>query len=391
MPAAHPDAPLNLPAILIANGLGICLLLVLLFSKRHPARPRTLDGRLFYGMCWLNLALCVVETLSFMLDGTLFWGARALAILANCLLFFLNAVFSFAWVCYVDYKLCGSTARLRRMIPRLAAPAAILCLLAFANLFFPVFFEISPENIYTRQPLVLINYLVTYFYLTCGAVLVWRQQKKLQKYLFMPVLLFLLPIYLGSLLQLFHYGIALIWVSVALGLTSLYINLQNEESYLDALTGLYNRNYLIRYLNYLSERSRKAGPIQGILLDINQFKQINDTYSHAEGDRVLCLVGQILRRCVSPKTVVARYGGDEFVILLENAPPSEAQRVRERLAQELARCNAESRAPYRLSLSLGTAAFTSEDLDGFLRAMDDGMYAEKRAFYQKQQAACPPD
>ena len=391
MPAAHPDAPLNLPAILNANGLGICLLLVLLFSKRHPARPRTLDGRLFYGMCWLNLALCVVETLSFMLDGTLFWGARALAILANCLLFFLNAVFSFAWVCYVDYKLCGSTARLRRMIPRLAAPAAILCLLAFANLFFPVFFEISPENIYTRRPLVLINYLVTYFYLTCGAVLVWRQQKKLQKYLFMPVLLFLLPIYLGSLLQLFHYGIALIWVSVALGLTSLYINLQNEESYLDALTGLYNRNYLIRYLNYLSERSRKAGPIQGILLDINQFKQINDTYSHAEGDRVLCLVGQILRRCVSPKTVVARYGGDEFVILLENAPPSEAQRVRERLAQELARCNAESRAPYRLSLSLGTAAFTSEDLDGFLRAMDDGMYAEKRAFYQKQQAACPPD
>ena len=391
MPAAHPDAPLNLPAILIANGLGICLLLVLLFSKRHPARPRTLDGRLFYGMCWLNLALCVVETLSFMLDGALFWGARALAILANCLLFFLNAVFSFAWVCYVDYKLCGSTARLRRMIPRLAAPAAILCLLAFANLFFPVFFEISPENIYTRRPLVLINYLVTYFYLTCGAVLVWRQQKKLQKYLFMPVLLFLLPIYLGSLLQLFHYGIALIWVSVALGLTSLYINLQNEESYLDALTGLYNRNYLIRYLNYLSERSRKAGPIQGILLDINQFKQINDTYSHAEGDRVLCLVGQILRRCVSPKTVVARYGGDEFVILLENAPPSEAQRVRERLAQELARCNAESRAPYRLSLSLGTAAFTSEDLDGFLRAMDDGMYAEKRAFYQKQQAACPPD
>ena len=88
MPAAHPDAPLNLPAILIANGLGIYLLLVLLFSKRHPARPRTLDGRLFYGMCWLNLALCVVETLSFMLDGTLFWGARALAILANCLLFF---------------------------------------------------------------------------------------------------------------------------------------------------------------------------------------------------------------------------------------------------------------------------------------------------------------
>lgn len=66
--------------------------------------------------------------------------------------------------------------------------------------------------------------------------------------MFMPVLLYVLPVYVGSLLQLVMYGMSSIWVCEALGLTAVYINLQSETSYLNSLTGLYNRTYLFKYL-----------------------------------------------------------------------------------------------------------------------------------------------
>ena len=89
--------------------------------------------------------------------------------------------------------------------------------------------------------------------------------KKIGKYLFMPVIVFLMPIFIGSLLQLLYYGIALIWVSVSFGLISLYINLQNEASMLDSLTKLYNREYLTRYLNYMLQKSSNEKQIAGIM------------------------------------------------------------------------------------------------------------------------------
>ena len=128
----------------------------------------------------------------------------------------------------------------------------------------------------------------------------------------------LLPILAGSILQYLFYGLAFLWVSTALGLTSLHINLQNERFFLDPLTNLYSRAYLIRYLGALPER-RKTKQVTGLMLDVNHFKHINDHYGHLEGDLVLREVGSLLQRASGSHAMVARYGGDEFVILLEDA------------------------------------------------------------------------
>lgn len=375
---------INMTAVLIANGLGAGLMLLLLLSKRSNGRMVSLDSRLFDGMCRLCMALCLLETVSFWIDGRMFAGARDLNILINALLFTMNSVFAYSFSVYVDYKLFENFDRLRRYYTYGMIPAAVVCLMCVLNLFTKVFFWVTEDNVYYRAPLVLITYLVTYCYLTYGALLVFRHRHKSSKYMFLPVLLFLAPVYLCSLIQLHFYGIAVIWVSVAFGLTSLYINLQNERALLDTLTNLYNRSYLLHYMDYLIRRAHKGTCVIGLMLDVNDFKFINDTYGHLEGDAVLRAVGKILQTVTGGQGAVVRYGGDEFVVLLENARSDSGEQLRERIGEELAKYNASGKAPCRISLSMGVAEFDLVDVDRFFHDMDQKMYEDKRAFYQKE-------
>lgn len=371
----------NIPAVLIANGLGICLMISILLSKHRRARSITYDGKLFFWMCDICFALCLLETAGFLLDGNTMAGARQLIMGVNVLLYFLGTALSFFWMCYVDYKLFGDHERLRRIYPVLAIPGGMICLLAAANIFYPVFFRVSENNVYTRTSLYILSYLVTYCYLTYGAVLACRYRKQVDKYLFMPMMAFLIPVYIGSIIQLFYYGIALIWPTTALGLTFLYINIQNEETFLDPLTNLYNRNYLQHYIAHIIKQVKKGIHTTGILLDINNFKQINDTYGHSQGDAVLRAVGDLLLRAAGGNAVVIRYGGDEFVILLENATPEQVQRVNATIQEELLKYNVSGRAPLPVSLSAGVAELDNEDTRSFFQKMDRNMYDEKRLFY----------
>lgn len=376
-------ALINLPAVLIANGLGASLMLTLLFSNRKGTRTVFLAEKLFFFMCQLTLWLCLVETFTFYIDGKMFPGAVFLNRLSNALLFITNSVFSFLWTMYVDYKLFGQVSRLRRIYPWVALPALAICLLAVLNLFTDVFFTVSADNIYSRTPLALITYLVTYFYLLGGGIMAFRYRHKSGKYLFMPVTVFLTPIFVGSLLQMVFYGLALIWVSVAFGLVSLYINLQNEISLLDPLTKLYNREYLVRYLNFVQQRSPGKKQMAGIMMDVNAFKEINDTLGHSEGDTALRLVGKCLMEVVRGDNFSVRYGGDEFIVICQVDSQQELDQLAARICRRVDRQNEGGALPYRLSLSMGCTFYdpAGDDIDSFLRRMDQNMYENKRRYY----------
>nr|WP_326214354.1 GGDEF domain-containing protein [uncultured Oscillibacter sp.] len=371
----------NIPAVLIANGLGACLMISILFSKHRRARSVTYDGKLFFLMCYFCFALCLLETAGFLLDGKLFAGARQLVIGVNVTLYFLSTALAFSWACFVDYKLFGDHKRLRHRYPLLAIPGGIICLMAAANLFYPVFFEVNQANVYVRTSWFVLPYLVMYFYLTYGAILACRYRKRVDKYLFMPVMVFLIPLYIGSIVQLLCYGLALIWPTTALGLIFLYINLQNEETFLDPLTNLYNRNFLLYYMERIAKRGKRGPHTTGIMLDINRFKHINDTYGHGQGDAVLQAVGNILLQAAADDAVVIRYGGDEFVILLENATAERVQCINDGIQEALRVYNASGSAPLPVTLSAGTAEFDHTDIFSFFQEMDRRMYDEKRTFY----------
>lgn len=359
-------------------------MLVILLGKRTRIWASTRAGRFFDWMCRICLLLCILETCGFFLDGKLFPGARQMAILCNTITLLLAVTLSYLWICYVDCRLSGNRTLLKSLFPITAIPTILIGLLVLANLFTPVFFGTSQTNIYYRTSLFLLPWIVVYFNTACGAIHSYHYQRQADRYLFLPVILFPLPVFLGGLIQLFFYGISLIWVSVALGLTFLYINLQNEEAYLDPLTRLRNRSYLLHYMSHLSRQAKEGQSIVGIMLDINNFKRINDTFGHTQGDAVLRAAGNLLQRAAGEHTVV-RYGGDEFVLLLPDATPEQIQLVQDDIQRELQQYNASQGEQFSLSFSVGVAEFDQEDMFRFFQEMDMKMYAEKRAFYLRRE------
>jgi two-component system cell cycle response regulator len=101
----------------------------------------------------------------------------------------------------------------------------------------------------------------------------------------------------------------------------------------DELTGVFNRRFFVSN----SERMLAAGVnVTIVLFDLDEFKNVNDTWGHLAGDRVLRDVGALFLRATRPEDLVARYGGDEFVMVVANLPAGDATRVAERLASEVA-------------------------------------------------------
>lgn len=146
----------------------------------------------------------------------------------------------------------------------------------------------------------------------------------------------------------------------------------------DSVTGLHNRTFLDGRLHEEVQRShRDKRPLSVLMVDIDNFKPINDTHGHAAGDAVLKQVGHVIRSAVRIFDICARYGGDEFVVVMPNSDTAMAyacaERIRTRITQAL-----DHAATNPITLSIGVASTTPNDtpLDLMIRA-DRALYAAK--------------
>ncbi|NDJ19347.1 CHASE2 domain-containing protein [Myxacorys almedinensis] len=161
---------------------------------------------------------------------------------------------------------------------------------------------------------------------------------------------------------------------------------QDRLSYLanhDALTGLPNRNLLYERLSQCLNWAKGNGQLVAILfLDLDGFKQINDTLGHSVGDLLLQAVARRLSGCLRTSDMIARLGGDEFVVLLPSVPDLDnATTVAEKILYTLSQAFAISGQTLRVSSSIGIGLYPThaDDLETLMQKADEAMYQAKKS------------
>jgi diguanylate cyclase (GGDEF)-like protein len=155
-----------------------------------------------------------------------------------------------------------------------------------------------------------------------------------------------------------------------------------EDSLTDPLTGLPNTRFLFMHLTReLSRAERLKGELALMVMDLDHFKEINDSHGHHVGDRALCEVARVLRAAIRPYDICVRYAGDEFIVVLSGCGADEAEQKRLELQQGIDAVYFEGRPGKRIALgiSVGTAVFPhdGESYEALLATADNRMYQDK--------------
>lgn len=367
---------INIPEILVANGTGAFLVLFLLLYRIQIAQTNQFDEKAYNFMLIVTFIATINETLSFIIDARPGFIFHILQYISNTISSASSGIIGYCWCLFVEYHIHRNFERIKKKSRILAIPLIIATILIIINLLGTgIIFDISKENVYTRGPMNFILYIFVFVYYIESIYTVHKAKYDSILVEFFPIYYFIIPCMIGTMIQGFFFGVSTIWLCVAITFILVYIENQISISFIGDLSGLYNRKYMNHYLNKL--QSDKNRHVYGFLLDINEFKAINDTYGHLTGDRALIKFGKILQHSIDKDSVAIRMGGDEFVIFAKLKSDEEALALKKQIKYNVRQFNIKSKEPFHLSFSIGIAKFNGKNTDAFLSAMDDSMYEAK--------------
>ena len=362
------------------DALFFLLLCVIAFqSARNVSQQmsRVLFRYTVYGIMF-SLAL---DILWLLVDGKQFAGAAWMNAVINALYLASGVAIGGLWYLYVLETL---GIRLKRpLVCLVMAPGAVFTLLNLITIGTGWIFYIDESNFYQRGPLFWLQEAAAIAVLLIPLIHIIirlldrrpgvprRNVVKLLRFYIIPVV--------GMLATLPFAGMPGTWTCAAASVILMYMDDQDGEISRDSLTGLNNRKTLS---SAFAEYSRAVDEKTGLFLfmiDLNEFKKINDTLGHPTGDQALTETAGILRKASGGRrALVARVGGDEFLIMGLFSDGGEAEAFRRKLKDSFERFNTENDRPYRLSAGVGFAAYApGQSLDSLIAAADEELYKQK--------------
>ena len=370
-----------LEEILMANGLTVLMMWFLLLCRRKNRESLQVGDKIYDGMAIVNLLGALSETIAFLVDGKQFIGSRQINYISNSICFIGTVSIGLLWCLYVELRIYRNYKRIFKKAKPVMFPWVVEVIMVLCNLFGTgIMFKISEENIYQRAAGALIGYISLIIYFAYSIYLVHQSKKQGINLNFFPVIYFVGPCFAGVLIQFLFYGITSSWVLVAVALIFVQMQSYAENLYIDELSGLYNRRYLNAVLSERKITSRKS--LHGIMMDVNDFKYINDNFGHSMGDKAICTLGNILLRSIPDGGMAIRYAGDEFIVLLSGVDTESVLVTMDEINHNLSQFNESKIEPFTLSVSMGYAEFgEGDDTEAFLMHMDEKMYEEKRKYH----------
>lgn len=368
-----------------ANIVCIVIMAILLINDRlHSTRQEK--------QIWFNQTI-IMHIIYFISD--IGWAAvlsgqlprtRLLVGLFNFTNFIMLNLLAFEWFMYMA---AAEGMPFRKSIRRrnlCRVPMAVsIAVMVIAYVAAPKFWISDSGELNTwYYPLFIITPVL---YLSAAFIYSMRNARKTQsreeKKLYRLIGIYPLGVVAFGLIQTFLLNAPLFCFGCTIMILFFYIqNMQTMVS-VDSLTRLNNRGQINRYMDQTQyrENCRTAA----VMIDIDGFKEINDTYGHAEGDRALVLVADTLRK-IAERTrtpvFIGRYGGDEFTVFVRCAEGEDLpERMIAEVREELDRKQVENKLPYDLKISVGIDSMTDREdtMDACLIRADEKLYEDKKA------------
>lgn len=359
--------------------IAIMLLVVLFICNFWRFKYKVYENKILMLMIVVSALSSLILVISYVVDGKPGALFTFLGHISNSYIFCANMVTAFLWMLLIEAHLKYEPSTRKKAL--LAIPMAVGLLLMVINLFTPCVYKLDENNVYSRVSLYYVLFGIDLFYIVYAVAICIFTKTKGGILKFFPVYLYIGPILLGLIAETLVPGISVSWPCQAIAIAGVLASMQNETIYRDPLTGLYNRSYL----NYLQKNmlSKDHCHITGIMLDMDDFKVINDQYGHAVGDLALQQMARVLKEAVGDMGNVIRYAGDEFIVLIN----SHKQVVVDACLEEIDRCikkfNDSQITEYKLSASKGYAMYMpkSQSVDDFMNIIDQKMYEDKKRYH----------
>jgi diguanylate cyclase (GGDEF)-like protein len=321
--------------------------IMFVFLYAHKAR-QSYSTKLFQWFIASIVAVGLFETAGWILAVPDNRFLRPLHYISNVLFFSFNTLPVALGLRYLDYIISVSKEKNKKRFRLYLAPVYLHIGFVICNAFFDGFlFSVDSANLYHRGIATYIENGITLLF-TAVIVIGFFHKKQMITGRITQVLLVLtlLPV-MGLVLQMLFYGLSLCIPFYALAVFITFLLMERNELLKDPLTLLNSR---VQMENRLRYKLKSQEPFTAIMIDVNDFKNINDTYGHTVGDKVLKDVARILFSSANYEDFVCRFGGDEFFVILESAKDIGHTYI-QRIDQVLS--DYSSNKPYITSLSYG--------------------------------------
>jgi len=372
------------------NMIGIVLLMtMLLYELKSHRKLENEEEGCFVAMIVINALILASDIGIYVMRG---FAAEQLILLNHffCVTYFtLHGWFCYAWMKYVLKKLYPRFRGKGILEALVMMPAIVSTAVAFASPYEGLLYTLTADNDYHRGPFIWVPIAVAIMYYCITTIVAAREMihpgrsRELAEY--MVIILFPLSIFVGNVIQMENYGLSVVWVMSAIAILILFIDKQNQQLSKDGLTGLYNRSHTNAQLAWEIRNLKGADHmLMVMMLDIDDFKSINDKYGHLEGDIALTFAADVLKKNCRRTDYVGRYGGDEFLVIGRVHSAEDADRIEQRIQRGIVAANKDSMLKVPLAFSIGYELCKPSDnvtMDAVLDGADQKMYEAKRKRY----------
>ena len=313
--------------LFIFESSGICIILLswILFFMLSDI-DKQMQNVLFIKLLVADLAIIIAEIPSYLLNGVPGSASFYFNNIFSALVYALSGFVCMYWFFYLSFIIESFDGRRKKKVsPTIAFlerfPAFFLAFLSLLSPWLEFIFYVNPmTNLKYHGSLLFLQRLITYGYTTtgCTRVLVYliKEHSKYRAVRTFTLVSFIVFPLIGGIFTLFINGPSTVWSFFTIGLVFVFFDMRIASVSQDGLTRINNRRIFDDYLAHCINEVRSTKNLYLLMLDINKFKSINDTYGHQCGDYILKQVSNAALQTFRQTDTVYRVGGEEFMVIL---------------------------------------------------------------------------